>query len=703
MLTSALTADNALTLAADIRGSLTGISDSVRAIENQVSSCTLSTVMGLSRLVGSTRHKERIRVFKSNTDLTAAIAGCADTDKAYQQLSVIAKHLTDLRVSALMSDLQVNIDAHFAAEVTPAINDASSITRLAMTKVQQLASLKGDKHTAGLSPARTKALADYKASTMAVSTAVTAIRLAKKQIDTVNTELSAKFDATDILSTAMDTDRTRLVELRRQLGEQREYAERKMLGHFDETAKARSYDARPLALDLEIPNDLIQKARGAELIMSMNDLMRTSINQFYAITPVVYRVGADYDYHTGTYWRPPCCFNDYMDVDISFRDEYRAHSTALSAKFKAKYGENALSVVYSTNRCGNNGQFEMKAHESDGVMIYFCLIMMSTSSSSAYRDDIDQDISRSPDGFQTGDPTKRVAKLKKTILEAKRLGIRMRWSYGKKIITHLSSRHNTFAVKLSPLEGSCVNQDDASDHFDKLCSSILAACADIKIASGDHWHQQIAMFSSDRGSNRDQQALCRFGSKCRFGKDCKNKHLPSDFQGNDSRRSEYQGRRSSSKHGPPCVVKGCGGLAPPTPPGGAVKELCSTCFRKAIQDGFYVTKDGKKKSMNKAKKAAMKARAKKRTRPDDQDQDKPFSDEQMKVLSVALSANAAQTVPTIQIPGTADQSINHALNALTLNRGPKSAKMNVFQRLGDSVKASIEEQAGILMSAQHLP
>ena len=96
-----------------------------------------------------------------------------------------------------------------------------------------------------------------------------------------------------------------------------------------------------------------------------------------------------------------------------------------------------------------------------------------------------------------------------------------------------------------------------------------------------------------------------------------------------------------------------------------MKGLCSTCFRKAIQDGFYVTKDGKKKSMQKAKKTATKARAKKRNRPGDQDQEKPFSDEQMRVLPVALSANAAQTVQTIQIPGTADKSISHALNALT--------------------------------------
>lgn len=118
----------------------------------------------------------------------------------------------------------------------------------------------------------------------------------------------------------------------------------------------------------------------------------------------------------------------------------------------------------------------MKAQPNDGVMIYFCLATLSTPSSSAYRDEVNQDISNSPDGFQTGDPTKRVAKLKTIILEAKRLGIRMRWSFGKRIITHLSTRHTTFAVELSELENNCPQHDDAADHFDKLCSSILSAC-----------------------------------------------------------------------------------------------------------------------------------------------------------------------------------------------------------------------------------
>ena len=452
---STTTVDSANTIAADIRLALMGLSDNARSVASAVSHSSLTTVMGLSRLAGNTRRAERIREFKNDKELTAALTGCHDTEKVYRQLSVISKLLVDNRVSAIYTAVQADLDTHTADNITPANDAILNNSKQLLPKVQELSRLKSNSAVSGISPAREKARQDYEASTRAVSTAVTAVRRANTQIQQVSEQLAGTFDSTNILATASDEGRIKLVALRKQLLEQKDYAERKMLDHFDETARARSIDARPIARDLEIPKDLIQKARGSELIMSMNDTVRTAINQFYAIAASVYLIGADFDPTNGMHWRPPSGFDDYIDVDSSFRNEYATQSSALADKFKAKYGETALSTVYSTNRCGNNSQFEMKAHPNDGVIIYFCLVTLSTPSSSAYRDEVDQDISNSPDGFQTGDPTKRVAKLKTVIMEAKKLGIRMRWSFGKRIITHRSTRHTTFVVKLSELENNC--------------------------------------------------------------------------------------------------------------------------------------------------------------------------------------------------------------------------------------------------------
>ena len=704
----------------DIRTALCGITDNERTVHDALTILSLSTVMGSSCSTGQIKHKERMATMLANVDLKDALVGCLDKDKALRTMSNISKKLVDDRLTLVLAHATAVLDMHVNAIVIPAHARTHKAVKDLLEMVHNLS---GASAAPSVSPARAKAELDFIKSSQVVGDAVKQIRLTKDQLDQVNNKLTIKFDESDLLSTANDTSREKLVELRTQLEKQREYAERRMLDHFDETARARSFDSRPIARDLVIPEDLILKARGPELIISVNDTMRTMINQFYALAPSVYRIGVDFNPADGTYWRPPCCFTDYVDVNADFREEYRVQNLALAAKFKSKYGEAALSIVYSTNKSGNNNQYDMKAHQDDGVMIYYCLLTMSTPSSSAYRDDIDQDISRAPDLFMSGDPTKRIAKLTKTIQEAKRLGIKMRWSYGKKIITHLSSRHNTFAVKLSALESTCPNQDDAADHFDKLCSSVIAACSDIKIASGDNWHHQIANYggcpSPETVATRDNKhmPLCSYGDKCRFNSPGSTR--PCNFRHENPKKGKW-------KVGLPCVAKGCGGNAP-TDQSRGKRELCLTCFRKAVVNGSYIDKKGTRQTVEKAKKKAMAAKKRKRDLKKDKE---PFNQAQMQVLSLVAQSAQSKSPPDLNVPAIeASQAMmmqlqNPQMHAMQTSArmdpgyqagdlqaalqsiqpsGPKSTKKGVFQRLVDAVKNSIVDQASALIDQQNKP
>ena len=73
MPTSTSTVDSANTIAADIRLTLMGLSDNARSVASAVSHSSLTTVMGLSHLAGNARRAERIREFKSDPELTAAL------------------------------------------------------------------------------------------------------------------------------------------------------------------------------------------------------------------------------------------------------------------------------------------------------------------------------------------------------------------------------------------------------------------------------------------------------------------------------------------------------------------------------------------------------------------------------------------------------------------------------------------------------
>mgnify|MGYP000030865533 FL=1 len=307
------------------------------------------------------------------------------------------------------------------------------------------------------------------------------------RIKQVRKELDDKFDPSDITKTATDQSRVQLANLERQLLEQRNQIERSMIEHFDDSARPRQSDAKISVSKMSIPEHLLEKGRGLEFITNMLCFMRGRASQFYAIIPYIMRIGQDFDTVNGTYYRPPTLANALSDVDVTIREHYSQQSKALYLELQSEDPESVVTRVLSSYSYGVNNQYQDKCLENDGVFAYFSLVTLSRPSQSAYREELEAKLMAAAEAFRSGDPTKKVENFRAPVKEAIKLGIRIRWSTGKRIITTLSSRHNTFAVELSKLKDSAPNPEDAAEHLDKLFTAIDACCKDITQSQGANW------------------------------------------------------------------------------------------------------------------------------------------------------------------------------------------------------------------------
>lgn len=184
---------------------------------------------------------------------------------------------------------------------------------------------------------------------------------------------------------------------------------------------------------------------------------------------------------------------------------------------------------------------------------------------SIFREEILNKIETSAEHFRKGDPEHKVKKLKESLTEAIKLQLRIKWLTGRKIISVLSERHNTFAVRLAPYLNTASNQDDATDHIDKMLNTIEECCDDIALSQGDIWYSnsQVRAHTATDGKNHYDQ-LCRFDGRC-TRKDCRYLHT-----------------KDKRTFGGPCQHNPCHQKA-----SGKDKKFCTTCLRKGLRKDRY--------------------------------------------------------------------------------------------------------------------
>ena len=82
-------------------------------------------------------------------------------------------------------------------------------------------------------------------------------------------------------------------------------------------------------LTLSVPNQLVVKGRGKELITMVDTFIRKAGARFKMIKFYVHRVGHAYEPVEGVYFQPPTIIDGYLAVPKAFREEFRAESKDL--------------------------------------------------------------------------------------------------------------------------------------------------------------------------------------------------------------------------------------------------------------------------------------------------------------------------------------------------------------------------------------
>ena len=661
--------------AALVRARLVTAKDHAHHVLTLLTDDSLTTVMGSLGNTGFKKEHQRVNSANADVGINLALGELIDTtfpDDFAPAINAVAEHVKDrsaqrarLVHKACLYAIQEYMDQYIRPEIDNATQAIDTLC-LELKSLVTAAVAQDDSMTSQ----RKQAHDDFDNSVKVISDAVTLISTIETNISSTQSEIDMRFDPNAILATAQDTDRANLALLRKDLESQKSYHERAMLEHCSRAARTRTSDTKQYSQELVVPDQLIEKGKGLELIDIAIGHMLSHIPQYFTLAPYLQRIGDDYNAADGTFWKPPDKSSDYSDVPIEFRKHFVTQNRAYALYLLSKTPPTASAAVLATYNYGLYKQYEGKASEDDGLAIYYGLVSISRPSAAAYREEIDHKLNNAADQFRSGNPAEKITTLRPFLTEAIRLKMRIKWTIGKKIITTLSLRHSTFAVDLAPLKETAPNSDDAAGHIDRLFSQITKTCTDIQAIQGDKWQSSFANVASI--SNRDTASTkeCRYGDKCTRS-DCHFYHKSGKSNQNSGKRTR------SDTRGADCEAKNC---RQKTDKKGL--KLCTTCYKKGLQAGSLPLKDGTKMQLKKALSAKQqKTKEKKRQK------DAPvFNPDQLAVLS-QIHANSVTKMEIV------DATSN-------LPPGPAAAKLStVFDRLAsgsqsDNVSSALLQITG---------
>ena len=404
-------------------------------------------------------------------------------------------------------------------------------------------------------------------------------------IDKISKQLDETYSNQDATQPDVGAEINRLQKLRQNVEDERTHKERLILEHFDESIRGRASDAKKQLSNLVIPKQL-DHGKGQELIDNLHVYLRGRASEYYAILPYLYRISADYDTDTGIFYQPPSKQSAYEDVDEAIRQQYTLQSQALFTELKRLTPKEIILKITSTFKYGIHEQLTARCAEGDGPMAYFSLLSLYRPSAAAFRDNLEEKFNQAWHHFTKGDPKAKIQYLRGKLAEVIKLQVPIKWSTtGKKIAQVLSRRDTDLAMTLRPFKDGPDKPSATAQYLDEMFSAIEIECENILRVGGEigvdkTWNANSADASNSTQSNHNTK-LCRYGNKC-HNKNCRFAH-----PGDNKRQRDNQAGKHGRGNKRDCAAKGCSQKTPD-----AVKRFCTTCFKKGLQSGGIMLKDG---------------------------------------------------------------------------------------------------------------
>ena len=239
-----------------LRLKLVAVKDAMR-----LTHCTINCYGPGACTAGSLKRAAHKALVTGDTNLVVAMAGVNDSNLLVDEIQkLILKYQNQLEIDFFANSLK-ELDAAMTdgarkhqKEAIRAINEGFTMLRNLTTEAT--------KNDITVTTDRIAAIADFDADILMVESTMDHMAQLDQRIKDIQLELTKGYDPTNLLATANDSERKDLANLRKSIEDQRNFAERSMLEHFDNTAKTRNNTSKIYAQDLVIPEQLT-KGKGS--------------------------------------------------------------------------------------------------------------------------------------------------------------------------------------------------------------------------------------------------------------------------------------------------------------------------------------------------------------------------------------------------------------------------------------------------------
>jgi hypothetical protein len=389
--------------------------------------------------------------------------------------------------------------------------------------------------------------------------------------------------------------------IRKSMISERDFVQQRLLKYFDGNSRQQK-DTKIHLKELKIPEQL-EKDKGVELIMAMKAFMKNRATGLYAVMPDLIRIMAESK--IGNYHKPTSKRDGYSGVPIEIRAAYTSQSQELYDELCLKVPAKVMNNIRVSFKYGKEDK-QVQCEEGDGPMAVFCLLALYRPAGVAYRDSLRLTLEQASNKFKDGtNPLGKIKELRKTILEAQDLNVRILWrTTGKGIVTVMSERGNTFAQKLAKYNetGGVADPENCIVELNRLYTDIEETIVSLEEAGVDVKRvMQIRVMSAGSGAADKVLGNCWYGEGC-TKEGCKFEHSKnsnkqegkgkgkgqSKGKGKGKGQGKGQGKGGKGKgkgQSTTCKAKGCTGPSRGWP-------LCDDCRRVGLEKGEIQIKDG---------------------------------------------------------------------------------------------------------------
>jgi len=437
---------------------------------------------------------------QQKAEVARAIRGMMDTYASKVADATYAKTFEELEATMARPNLT---RAHAGAKLLDILDSKMGELKDAAARVQQ---------AGNNSAATTAAAAKYEESIKFVK--VTAAKLSSYDLNIA--QLTNQIDEIMFSGDSAPTTTAKDKQtIRKSMISEREFVQQRLVHYFDASAQS-SKDSKVYLKELKIP-DQLEKDKGVELIMATKGYLKNRTLSFYAIMPDLTRIMSESK--IGNFYKPASKKDGFASVPIEIRSDYTLQAQELYDELCLKVPNKVMQNIRVSFKYGLEEK-QVQCEEGDGPTALFCLLALYRPAGLAYRDSLRTTLEQASAKFKDGtNPLGKIKELRKTILEAQDLNVRILWrTTGKGVVTVMSERGNTFAQNLAKYNevGGVADPENCIVELNRLYTDIEETINSMEEAGVDVKRvMQIRVMSASGGKTEGAA-----NKQCWYGKDC---------------------------------------------------------------------------------------------------------------------------------------------------------------------------------------